>query len=96
MAVTLTKQQEAACLMVNWFDGDFGVPGDRILKNKFVTGRIVSVCSECKGDIQPKERAHVLVGMFDGSPMSYRWCNNCCLKALEESGVNYEGDDDDD
>lgn len=74
----LTKTQETECLKCNPFEGDFGTPGDRILRDKIVTSRKGGTCGMCLQEIQPPERVRSLVAIFDGSLMNYRWCEKCC------------------
>jgi hypothetical protein len=69
---------EAECLKVNPFEGDFGTPNDRVLKNKIATARKNGPCGMCRQDIAPGERVRLLAAVFDGQLMSYRWCSACC------------------
>lgn len=68
----------SACLQVNPFEGDFGEPGDRVLKDKIVTARKGGACGICLQDIVPGERIRVLAAIFSGALMHYRWCSSCC------------------
>jgi hypothetical protein len=74
----MTTFDERACLQVNPFDGDFGSPGDRVLKDKIGTARKGGMCGMCRQEIQPGERVRLLAAIFDGRMMSYRWCSACC------------------
>jgi len=69
---------ESECLAVNPFEGDFGAPGDKVLKDKIVTTRKAGSCGMCSQAIQPGTRARSLAAVFDGSLMNYRWCASCC------------------
>lgn len=69
---------EAQCLTVNPFEGDFGNPDDRILKDKIVTSRKIGTCGMCRQQIAIGERVRVLAAVFDGELRNYRWCSECC------------------
>lgn len=45
--LSATAFDERICLQINPFEGDFGVPGDRVLSDKIVTGRSDKPCVEC-------------------------------------------------
>jgi len=80
---------EHDALAWNPFEGDFGSPGDRTLKDKIVTARKGGECHNCGCDIQPKERIRTQSAIIDGSLMSWRWCQLCCeamAKVWEDSG----------
>ena len=74
----MTTFDERACLQVNPFEGDFGSPGDRVLKDKIGTARKCGTCGMCRQEIQQGERVRLLAAIFDGQMMSYRWCSACC------------------
>lgn len=74
----MTEQQEADCRSVNPFEGDFGNPGDRVLKDKFGDARKAGPCNDCAQQIEPGERVRMLSAIFDGDMRSYRWCSLCC------------------
>lgn len=74
----MNEAQEADCLKCNPFEGDFGEPGDRVLKDKIVTARKAGVCGMCRQEVTPGERVRTLSAVFDGALMSYRWCEKCC------------------
>ena len=69
---------EAECLKTNPFEGDFGSPGDKVLRDKIGTARKGGTCGMCKQEIVPGERVRLLAAVFDGELMSYRWCSECC------------------
>jgi hypothetical protein len=69
---------EADVLACNPFEGDFGSPADRCLKDKMGNARKAGPCSLCGQEIQPKERIRIAAHIFDGEMHSYRWCNACC------------------
>jgi hypothetical protein len=84
---------ENECLEVNPFEGDFGTPSDRILKNKIVTARKGRVCGMCREVIKPGERIRTLTAIFDGQLMSYHWCSACCsamATSWNDGGVAWE------
>ena len=84
---------EHDCLCCGPFEGDFGSPDDRILKDKMVTARKGGECHLCGQQIQPKERIRSMAAVFDGELMSYRWCNACCAamaKSLYDDGEAWE------
>lgn len=74
----MTETQENDCLKCNPFEGDFGSPGDKVLKDKIVTARKGGTCGMCLQEIQPGERARTLAAIFDGAMRHYRWCEKCC------------------
>jgi len=74
----MTTFDEADCLKTNPFEGDFGSPGDKVLKDKICTARKGGTCGMCRQEIVPGERVRTLAAVFDGELMSYRWCSECC------------------
>lgn len=60
------------------FEGDFGEPGDRTLKDKMVNARKTGPCHLCGQQIEPGERVRSRTDVFEGEIMSFRWCNACC------------------
>jgi hypothetical protein len=88
---------EQAALAVNPFEGDFGAPGDTILKNRVVTARKAGACQDCDGGITPGTRVRVLAAVFDGQLMSYRWCALCCaaMAALRDDDEDGGGNGND-
>ncbi len=74
----MTETQETDCLKCNPFEGDFGSPGDKVLKDKIVTARKGGTCGMCLQEIQPCERVRTLAAIFDGAMRHYRWCEKCC------------------
>lgn len=81
------------CLCFDPFEGDFGSPGDHILKDKMVTSRKGGPCFCCNKDIVPGSRIRTMVAVFDGELCSYRWCNLCChamTMAEHDDGEEYE------
>lgn len=84
---------ENDCLACRPFEGDFGSPDDRILKDKMVTARKAGACFLCEQEITPGERIRTMAAVFDGELMSYRWCNACCAamsKSWLDDGDAYE------
>lgn len=67
------------CLNYYPFEGDFGLPTDRTLKDKIGIARKSGPCSLCDQDIQPKEKIRIMACIFDGELHSYRWCEACCI-----------------
>ena len=43
----MTTFNEADCLKTNPFEGDFGSPGDKVLKDKIGTARKGGTCGMC-------------------------------------------------
>jgi len=74
----MTTFDEGDCLKCNPFEGDFGSPDDRVLKDKICTARKGGICGMCRQGIVPGERVRVLAAVFEGQLMSYRWCSECC------------------
>lgn len=84
---------ENKCLKINPFEGDFGTPNDKILKDKIVTARKTRACGMCCQEIQKGERIRVLAAVFDGELMNYSWCSKCCdamSKILVDNGFSWE------
>lgn len=84
---------EHDCLSVNPFEGDFGDPSDRVLKDKIVTTRKDNECFLCNNKILKGERSRVLTCIFDGELESYRWCSECChamAVSIEDVGEAWE------
>lgn len=87
MGKTMIKKQkyipmvfdEPECLAYNPFEGDFGEPGDRTLKDKIVTARKPGPCHICGSEIKPGERVRSRVDVCGGELMSFRWCQECCV-----------------
>lgn len=75
----MTDFDEAACLAVDPFDGDFGSPGDRVFRDKICTC-IVSPkgCIWCEGTVEVGTRYRSVVAKFDGELRTYRYCTHCC------------------
>ena len=89
----VSEFDESDCLSVDPFEGDFGVPADRCLKDKMGNARKAGPCSLCSQEIQPKERIRIAAHIFDGELHSYRWCNACCeamAKSWTDDGEAYE------
>jgi hypothetical protein len=75
------------------FQGDFGAPGDRVLKNKMGVARKPGWCNDCAQQILPGERVRLMTARFDGQLMNYRWCALCCAamaKHEDDDGEAYE------
>lgn len=66
------------CLACDPFEGDFGEPGDRTLKDKIIKVRKPGPCHLCDQEIKKKELARSRTDIFDGELMSFRWCSLCC------------------
>ena len=84
---------EKACLSTDPFEGDFGCPGDTILKDKIGTARKGGKCFLCAQEIVPGERIRMRSEVFDGELMSFRWCSSCCSAmaiSSEDGGVALE------
>ena len=62
----MTTFDEAECLKTNPFEGDFGSPGDKVLKDKIGTARKGGTCGMCRQEIVPGERVRLLAAVFDG------------------------------
>lgn len=84
---------EAECLQTNPFEGDFGSPGDKVLKDKIGTARKIGSCDMCSQEIHPGCRQRMLTAVFDGDLRSYRWCSECCAAmaaSWHDDGVAWE------
>lgn len=65
-------------LAYNPFEGDFGSPGDCVLRDKIGNARKPGACHVCGCTIQPGTRIRMHAGVYDGQLMSFRWCAECC------------------
>ena len=69
----------------NIFEGDFGSPGDRILSHKIIKSNGKNKCTNCGNIIEKGEENLVKNAVFYGEGfMSYRLCESCCDKILNE------------
>lgn len=60
------------------FEGDFGDPHDKVLRNNMVQARKEHECHHCTGPIQLQERHRCMQGKYDGEMRTFRWCEACC------------------
>lgn len=89
-----TEDFERDVLAFDPFDGDFGEPGDSVLRNKMVTARKEGPCSHCGNQICRGERVRSMSARF-GDLMSYRWCAPCCAAmAKHQAEEDSDGDSD--
>ena len=65
------------------FEGDFGMPGDKVFTNRMAVARKPGPCSCCGAEIVKGERVRRQVSKFDGELMTHRWCALCC-KAMAD------------
>ena len=87
------KFDEAACLSVNPFEGDFGSVDDRIFRDVIVTSRKPLECNCCGFDTVPGTRVRTTVAIFDGDLHRYRYCAKCChamAKSEKDHGFAWE------
>lgn len=89
--MTAHAKQDELILNFDPFEGDFGMPGDKVFTNKMAIARKEGPCSHCGLQIQPSERIRRQTSKFDGELMTHRWCANCCTAM-----ANYDSDVDDD
>ena len=73
-----TTQADVLILGFDPFEGDFGMPGDKVFSNKMVVARKPGPCAHCDLEIQKGERVRSQSSKFDGELMSHRWCALCC------------------
>lgn len=76
----------------NPFEGDFGEPGDRTLRDKMVRAKKAHTCSNCKGPIVIGEHHRSRTELSDGSIMQFRWCALCCDAMVKEIQEFNEGE----
>lgn len=76
--ISYIKENEEDILCYNPFDGDFGSPGDRILKDRLVVANKEHVCFLCKKEIKKGSINRVRADISDGEFMHFRWCQECC------------------
>lgn len=72
------------CLSCDPFEGDFGDPGDRVLKDKIVKSRVLYPCDLCGQTIWVGEYARSRTDISGGKLMSFKWCS-LCSKAMAKS-----------
>lgn len=85
-AVRISKEPALAeATKYNPFDGDFGDPCDRTLRDGIVTFRFQHDCCLCPATIEKGESGRSLTMLWaDGSPArvaTYRYCH-ACTKAM--------------
>lgn len=68
----------------NPFEGDFGEPGDRTLRDALVQAKKPHECTHCGGPIIVGEKHRSRTDVISGDLMSYRWCSLCCDAMLAE------------
>lgn len=77
----MTRTSLAEACRYNPFDGDFGDPGDRTMRDKIVRFRFAHDCCMCPATIQKGETGRALTMLWaDGSPApicTYRYCAEC-------------------
>lgn len=78
-------------LRYNPFDGDFGEPGDRCLRDKIVTFRKGGKCVDCLDEIVPGTRGRSLTMLWAdrSGPITGRYCKACTeaqATAFEDEG----------
>lgn len=61
------------------FEGDFGSPGDRTLKDKIVKFRKPHLCHICNGTTAVGEVGRNRVDVFEGELYSFYFCHECCV-----------------
>lgn len=91
--IDINDFDESLCLRFNPFDGDFGNPTDRCLKDKIGLSRKQGPCSLCGHEIQPNEKIRMASHIFDGEMYCYRWCCACCAamaNSFIDDGEAYE------
>jgi len=84
--IELSKSQKQSLLYFDVFDGDFGDPGDKCLENKIVKCKKENKCHGCgeNTEIGTFNLVKKMIWADDGKLVSYRWCQNCCNKMLNE------------
>lgn len=75
------------------FEGDFGVPGDRVFSNRMVIARKIGPCTHCGTEIKGGERVRRQTSKFDGELMSHRWCSLCCSAMASSYEEDLDNDD---
>ena len=91
MNVSAHKLEDA--LMFNPFEGDFGEPEDRQLKDKIVKFRKGHVCHICGEGISKGTTGRNIVSVFDGELLSFYFCGTCC-EAMVISVSDFDEEDD--
>ena len=87
-----TADFESDVLAFDPFEGDFGEPGDSVLRDKMVTARKEGPCSHCGCQICKGERVRRMSARF-GDLMSYRWCTLCCAAMAKCQAEEYDDAD---
>lgn len=64
-------------LGTNPFDGDFGEPGDRVLRDDIVNARKAHLCHTPGHSIAKGEQHRVMVERAHNEIRQYRWCGRC-------------------
>lgn len=88
-----TQSTDDAVLSFDPFEGDFGIPGDKVFSNRMVVARKPGPCSHCGIDIAKGDRIRRQTSKFDGELMTHRWCALCCT-AMANYDAEAEDEDD--
>lgn len=87
-----TAEADSLILQFDPFEGDFGMPSDKVFSNKMVIARKPGPCAHCGLEIQKGERVRSQSSKFDGELMAHRWCALCC-EAMVLSFADFDEDD---
>jgi predicted nucleic acid-binding Zn ribbon protein len=90
-----TQSTDDAVLSFDPFEGDFGIPGDKIFSNRMAIARKPGPCSHCGTDIAKGERIRRQTSKFDGELMTHRWCALCCTAMASYDTEACDADRDD-
>jgi hypothetical protein len=58
-------------------DLDYCTEDNGFYKTKIIKARKIHICSECKREINPKERYEFISGVYDGVFTEYKTCMDC-------------------
>lgn len=58
-------------------DLDYHPEANGFYRTKIIKARKTHICSECKREINPKERYEIISGVYDGVFEEYKTCMDC-------------------
>lgn len=91
----MSPESLSAALRVNPFEGDFGNPSDRTIRDRIVKTRKEGPCHHCSETILKGTFARSRTELFDGQIESYRWCQKCTelMARIDDDGAEEELED---
>ena len=76
---SVRRSWQQDCMAYNPFQGDFGAPGDRMLRDRILTCRRQRPCVVCSGTCKPRTQIRVQAAIIDGRIAPCSMCHGCCI-----------------